>query len=253
MRENKPPRGVASLMGLDLSSTLWAMLNRSTAFRARRGRALQPVALSLARERAITMANRKSQEKITTQARRDWEDVVGRGTPKKIVEVEAEAGAAVATDLVWDERGGQAANGEAGGPLPCASALGAPPAGATLLKLYRGREVKPGHMAASLQELQAGTLPKVPLGQPRQETLCASASASVVNPANAEGRRGEGQVRGAQSARVEAEARRGCWPAGQEKGRARHCESCVAPVEVVVFPVGQTVHCDCANAPWTAL
>ena len=38
-------------------------------------------------------------------------------------------------------------------------------------------------------------------------------------------------------------------PAGQAKGRARHCVSCVAPVEAVVFPLGQAVHCVSETAP----
>ena len=41
----------------------------------------------------------------------------------------------------------------------------------------------------------------------------------------------------------------GCLPAGQAKGRARHCVSCVAPVEAVVFPLGQAVHCVTEIAP----
>ena len=41
----------------------------------------------------------------------------------------------------------------------------------------------------------------------------------------------------------------GCLPAGQAKGRARHCVSCVEPVEAVVFPLGQAVHCVIETAP----
>ena len=116
--EKRPPRGVASLMGLVLSSTLWFMLNKSTVFSARRGRAVQPVAFSAVREQATNMARVNSKEKITNQARRDWEEVVGRGTPKKTVEVAAEARAVLAADLVNDARAGQADKGEVGVPLP---------------------------------------------------------------------------------------------------------------------------------------
>ena len=56
-------------------------------------------------------------------------------------------------------------------------------------------------------------------------------------------------MRGAQSAREAAEARRGCCPGGQDTGRARHCVSCTAPVEAVVFPGGHTVHCAAEAAP----
>ena len=109
INEKRPPRGVASFMGLVLSSTLWFILNRSTAFSARRGRALQPVAFSAVREQATNMARVNNKEKITNQARRDWEEVVGRGTPKNTVEVAAEACvAAAATDPVSEARAGQA-------------------------------------------------------------------------------------------------------------------------------------------------
>lgn len=194
------------------------------------------------------MASTSSQEKITTQASRDWEDVVGRGTPKKMVEVDAEASEVAVTDLNKDARGGQARKGEAK-PLPCASALGAPLPSASALKLYRGREVRPGQKAALSQGAQAGTLPAVPLAHPRQERLCASACASEAMLEKAEGLRGMGQVRGAQSASVAAEVKRGCWPRGQKNGRARHCVSCVAPVEAVFFPGGQAVHWVAEIAP----
>ena len=244
--EKRPPSGVASFVGLVLSSTLWFMLNKSTVLSARRGRALKPDAFSVVRENATRMARIKSQEKITTQARRDWEEVAGRGTPKNIVEVPVEVG--VDADLGKDARAGHAGKGEVGVP-PCASALVAPLINASALKLYRGREVKPGQKEALSQGAQAGTLPSVPLAHPRQDRLCASACASEAYLRNAEGRRGVGQVRGAQSANEAAEGRRGCWPGGQEKGRARHCVSCVAPVEAVVFPAGQAVHCVDETAP----
>ena len=176
--ENRPPRGVASFMGLVLSSTLWFMLNKSRAFSARRGRALKPVAFSVAREKTTSKAKRNSQEKITTQARRDWEEVVGRGTPKKTVEVTAEGRVVVAVALVNDARAGQAEKGEVGVLLTCVSALGAPLADASSLKLNRGREVKPGQKAEPSQRVQAGTVPIVPLAQPKQERLCARATAS---------------------------------------------------------------------------
>ena len=92
-------------------------------------------------------------------------------------------------------------------------------------------------------------MPIVPLAQPKQERLVARAKESEPKPAKAEGRRGCGQVRGAQSAREAADAELGCLPAGQAKGRARHCVSCVAPVEAVVFPLGQAVHCVSEIAP----
>ncbi len=252
MSVNRPPRGVASLMGLVLSSTLWFMLNKSTVFSARRGRALQPVALSFVREKATSKARKTNQENITTQESRDWPAVVGRSTPKKTAEVPAEAGAEAAEDSaapVRDASGGQAEKGDMGAPLPCASALGALAARTPALKLYRGREVNPGQMLAASQGVQAGNAPKVPLKQPTQERLCARAAASEAKLANAEGRRGSGQARGAQSAREAAEAEVGCLPGGQAKGRARHCVSCVAPVEAVVFPLGQAVHCVIDTAP----
>ena len=186
-------------------------------------------------------------KRTTTQARRNWEAVVGRGTPKKTVEVSARFVGEIA--LVNDARVGQA---EKGVPLlPCESALGAPlaAAGSRPLKLNRGREVRPGQVAAPVQGVQSGKEPNVPLAQPRQERLCARAWASDPAPKNAEGRRGEGQASGAQSAREAAEADLGCLPAGQVKGRLRHCESCVAPVEAVVFPTGQAVHCVTLIAP----
>ena len=243
MREQRPPKGVASFMGLEWSSTAWAMLKRSTAFSARRGRALQPVALSVAREKAVSTASKRSQEKITNQARRDWEEVVGRGAPKKMVEVAEEASAVAAgADPTMEERVGHAEKGDPRGPLPCASALGAPLPAAALLKLNKGREVNPGQKALLSQGGQAGGVPAVPLAQPRQVALVARAAASEVELANAAGRRGRGQARGAQSAREEVVAIMGCLPAGQEKASA-HCVSCVAPVEKVVLPAGQPVHC----------
>ena len=102
------------------------MLNRSRAFSARRGRALQPVAFSAVQDKATSKASMNSKEKITTQARRDWEDVVGKVAPKKTVEVAAEARVMVEADLVNDARAGQAEKGDVGVPLPCTSALGAP-------------------------------------------------------------------------------------------------------------------------------
>ena len=176
MRENRPPRGVASLMGLVLSSTLWDMLKRSIALRARAGRARQPVALALVRKKATSMATIKSQEIITTQASRDWEEVVGRGTPKNMVEVAEEAGPRL-SGSAKDESVGQAEKGKVNAPLPCVS-VGVPPAIAAALKLYKGREVKPGQKTAPLQGAQAGTVPTVPLAQPRQDRLAASARAS---------------------------------------------------------------------------
>ena len=176
--EKRPPRGVDSLMGLVLSSTLWFMLNKSTVLSARRGRAVQPVAFSGVREQATNMARVNSKVKIMNQARRDWEEVVGRGAPKNAVEVAAEARVVVETDLVNDARAGQAVKGEVGVPLPSASALGAPLADASPLKLNRGREVKPGQKAAPSQGVQDGTEPIVPLAQPKQERLCARATAS---------------------------------------------------------------------------
>jgi hypothetical protein len=175
--------------------------------------------------------------------------VVGRGTPKNTVEVAAEARVAMVTDLVNDARAGQAVYGEVGLPLPCTSALGVPLADASPLKLKRGREVKPGQKAVPSQGVQAGTVPTVPLVQPRQERLWARATASEPYPANAEGRRGSGQVRGAQSAREAADAELDCFPAGQAKGRARHCVFCIAPGEAVVFPSGQAVHWVAELAP----
>ena len=176
--EKRPPRGVDSLMGLVLSSTLWFMLNKSTVLSARRGRAVQPVAFSGVREQATNMARVNSKVKIMNQARRDWEEVVGRGAPKNAVEVAAEARVVVETDLVNDARAGQAEKGEVGVPLPCTSVLGAPLADALPLKLNRGREVKPGQKAVPSQGMQAGTVPIVPLAQPKQERLCARATAS---------------------------------------------------------------------------
>ena len=249
INEKRPPRGVASLMGLALSSTLWFMLNRSTTFSARRGRALKPVAFSAVREKATKMANVKSREKITNQARRDWVEVVGRGVPKKAVEVAAEARVVVVTELVSEARAGQDEKGEVGAPLPCASSLEAPLGNASALKLYRGREVEPGQKAVPSQSVQAGTVPAVPLAQPRQERLSTRARMSEEKLGKAEGRRGSGQVRGSQSLEEAAAARRGCLPAGQAYGRARHCESCVEPVEAVVFPLGQAVHCVTDTAP----
>ena len=136
------------------------------------------MAFSAAREKATNMANVKSREKITNQARRDWEEVVGRGAPKNAVEVAAEARVVVVADFVNDARAGQAEKGEVGVPMPCTSALGAPLADASPLKLYRGREVKPGQKAVPSQGVQAGTVPTVPLAQPKQERLCARATAS---------------------------------------------------------------------------
>ena len=104
--------------------------------------------------------------------------MVGRGTPKKMVEVAAEARVVEVADFVKEASAGQARKGEVGVPLPCASALGAPPPAASALKLYRGREVKPGQKEALSQGAQAGTLPRVPLAHPRQERLCGSACAS---------------------------------------------------------------------------
>jgi hypothetical protein len=137
-----------------------------------------PVAFTVMREKAMSAARIESQEKITTQARRDWEEVVGRGTPKKMVEVAAEARVVGAADSVEEARAGQARKGEVGAPLPCASALGAPPAAVSALKLYRGREVRPGQKEELSQGVQVGTLPRVPLAHPRQERLCGSACAS---------------------------------------------------------------------------
>lgn len=250
MRVKRPPRGVASFIGLVLSSTLCFMLNRSTAFSARRGRVLQPVAFSDVREQATNVANINSEKKITNQARRGWAAVLGMETPKKAVDVAAEARLlGVVADVDIASRAGQAAKGEVSAPLPCANALGAPLAEAPPLKLYKGREVKPGQKEVLSQGVQAGTVPIVPPAQPKQERLCVSATLSEPKLAKAEGRKGGGQVREAQSAREAATARRGCLPAGQVKGRARHCVSCVAPVEAVVFPLGHAVHCDSATAP----
>ena len=103
---------------------------------------------------------------------------MGKVAPKKTVEVAAEARVEVAADLVNDARAGQAEKGEVGVPVPCMSALGAPLANASPLKLYRGREVKPGQKAVPSQGVQAGTVPIVPLAQPKQERLCARATAS---------------------------------------------------------------------------
>jgi hypothetical protein len=111
-------------MGLVLSFTTWFMLNKSTALSARRSRALQPVALSAVHVKTMSKASTSSQMKITTQARRDWEAVVGRGTPKNTVEVAAEAKVAVETDLVNDARAGQAEKGEEGGAALPARPLG---------------------------------------------------------------------------------------------------------------------------------
>jgi len=133
------------------------------------------------REKARHIATIKSQEKITTHARMDWEEVVGRGTPKNRVEVPAEARAVVVTAAVREDRAGQVEKGEAG--EPSASALPLPPLGEAAavpppaLKLYRGREVRPGHWALGSHALQAGRMPEVPGGQPRQLLLCASAAA----------------------------------------------------------------------------
>ena len=124
------------------------------------------------------MARVNNKEKITNQARRDWEEVVGRGAPKNAVEVLAEARVVVVTDLVNDARAGQAEKGELGVPLPSTSALGVPLADASPLKLYRGREVKPGQKAVPSQGVQVGTVPIVPLAQPKQERLCARATVS---------------------------------------------------------------------------
>jgi hypothetical protein len=154
------------------------MLNKSTVLSARRGRAVQPVAFSAVREHATNMERVNSKVKIMNQARRDWEEVVGRGTPKKTVEVAAEASVVVETDLVNDARAGQAEKGEVGVPLPCTSVLGAPLADASPLKLNRGREVKPGQKAVPSQGVQVGTVPIEPLAQPKQERLCVSAKAS---------------------------------------------------------------------------
>ena len=83
------------------------------------------------------------------------------------------------------------------------------------LKLNKGREVKPGQKASPLQGVQNGTMPEVPKAQPRHERLCASAWLSELKPAKAEGRRGEGQVRGMQSVWEDADAVVGCCPGGQ--------------------------------------
>ena len=174
----RPPRGVASFLGLVWSSTLWFILNKSTVCSIRLSRALKPVVSLAVREKATRKARRNSQEKITTQARRDWEEVVGRGTPKKTVEVAAEGRVVIAADIVNDARAGQARKGEVGVPLPCASALGAPLADASPLKLYRGREVKPGQKEVPSQGVQDGTVPIVPLAQPKQERLVARAKES---------------------------------------------------------------------------
>jgi hypothetical protein len=123
------------------------------------------------------MARVNSKVKIINQERRDWEEVVGRGAPKNAVEVAAEARVVVETDLVNDARAGQAEKGEVGVPLPCISVLGGPLADASPLKLNRGREVKPGQKAVPSQGVQAGTVPSVPLAQPKQERLCARATA----------------------------------------------------------------------------
>ena len=104
--------------------------------------------------------------------------MVGRGAPKNAVEVPAEARVVVVTDLVSEARAGQAENGEVGAPLPCTSALGAPLADASILKLNRGREVKPGQKAGPSQGVQAGTVPIVPLAHPKQERLAARATTS---------------------------------------------------------------------------
>jgi hypothetical protein len=119
-----------------------------------------------------------SKVKIMNQARRDWEEVVGRGAPKNAVEVAAEARVVVVADFVNDARAGQAEKGEVGVPLPCTSVLGAPLADASSLKLNRGREVKPGQKAAPSQGVQDGTVPIVPLAQPKQERLVARAMES---------------------------------------------------------------------------
>ena len=136
------------------------------------------MAFSAVREQATNMARVNSKVKIINQARRDWEEVVGRGAPKNAVEVAAEARVVVETDLVNDARAGQAEKGEVGVPLPCTSALGVPLADASPVKLNRGRKVKPGQKAEPSQGMQAGTVPIVPLAQPKQERLCARAKES---------------------------------------------------------------------------
>ncbi len=155
---------------------------------ARKGRALQPVAFSAVLEKAMHRAKMKSQINITTQASRDWEEVVGRGTPKNMVEVAAEARVFAATDVAREARAGQVEKGEVGTPLLCA--LRAPLIDESALKLYRGREVEPGQKSVPPQSVQAGTVPAVPLAQPRQERLSARARMSEEKLGKAEGRRG---------------------------------------------------------------
>jgi len=104
------------------------MLNKSTALSARMGSARRPVALSEAREKATSMAAIKSHAKITTQASSDWEEVVGKGTPKNTVEVEDEARAPGAAEAVREESVGQAVKGRAGAALLPPSWAGAVPA-----------------------------------------------------------------------------------------------------------------------------
>ena len=64
------------------------------------------------------MARVNSREKITNQARRDWEEVVGRGTPKNMVEVAAEPRVEEAAALVNEARAGQAEKGLSPPPPP---------------------------------------------------------------------------------------------------------------------------------------
>jgi hypothetical protein len=257
MRENRPPNGVDSFRGLALSSTLWDMENMSQALRARRGRAQQPPPPPAAgRSAARQRAPQKRSVKSTNQASRHCAAVVGRAAPKNMEEA-LEAAEGVLEGGAWESaaREGQAAKGKVGrAVLPLPARPRACPAGVPgPLKLYRGREVSPGHRAAPVQGGHTGRLPAVPGAQPRQERLCARAAASEAKLGKAEGRRGRGQARGAQSAREAAAARRGCLPGGQEKGRARHCVSCRAPGEAVVFPAGQALHCATETAPGTPL
>ena len=166
---------------------------------------------------------------------------MGRSTPKNTYEVGVkEEGGRVDWERV--ERVGQVDKGEGEEEVGAIVTL-------LLLKLNSGREVSPGQNTFDPQGEQAGTLPTVKAGHPKQDTLLPRDSKSLALFEKEEGRRGGGHVKALQSFSVEAVGEEGCFPGEQVKGIARHWVSCIAPVVAVVFPGGHFRHCEDMVAP----
>jgi len=171
---------------------------------------------------------------------------VGRSTPKNTYEVGVKE---VGGREDWERvvRVGQVEKGEGeeavseGAPAIVTLLL--------LLKLNSGREVSPGQNTFDPQGEQAGTLPTVKAGHPKQDTLLPRDSKSLALFEKEEGRRGGGHIKALQSFSVEAVGEEGCFPGEQVKGIARHWVSCIAPVVAVVFPGGHFRHCEDVVAP----